>query len=252
MLSDRVCAVRVIAPGFRLLLVNVYMPYEENDMSSIEYYDQLSVLESLINDNTDCHVIIGGDLKVDLSRARMHTALLDSFCDHMGLIPAVHHRNSRVDFTYHFNYERFSVIDRFLLSSDAFNFAVKSVLSVHDVDNTSDHSPLISELTLQLNWMGYGERQHRPSPAWAKASDTEKSHYRHALSARLQSVSHSADAFSSTDFHCSNQLHIKDINEYANSLIQLCVEAANETIPKTHSREGVCRSYSRMVGARMS
>ena len=45
----------------------------------------------LIENNADCHVILGGDFNVDFSRDRLNTALLNSFCDHMGLNPIIRH-----------------------------------------------------------------------------------------------------------------------------------------------------------------
>ena len=54
---------------FKILLINVYMPYEV-------FADQLVVMEDVIDNNTDCHVIVGGDFNVDLDR--IHTAMLVS------------------------------------------------------------------------------------------------------------------------------------------------------------------------------
>jgi hypothetical protein len=44
------------------------MPYEnESDTDTADDF-----VEQLINNNCDCRVIVGGDLNVDLSRARSH------------------------------------------------------------------------------------------------------------------------------------------------------------------------------------
>jgi len=45
------------------------MPHEGNDSMSEEFVDQLHVIESVILDNLDCRIIVGGDFNVDLSRA---------------------------------------------------------------------------------------------------------------------------------------------------------------------------------------
>jgi len=53
--------------------------------------DQLFIIETLINDNSDCHIIVGGDFNVDFSRNRIHSAMLSSFCTfNLSLTPAVH------------------------------------------------------------------------------------------------------------------------------------------------------------------
>ena len=71
----------------KLLFVNVYMPYEGDEAMTADFADQLNEIENLVSNNNDCHVIMGGDFNVDISRDRLHTAMLDSFCDSMGLNP---------------------------------------------------------------------------------------------------------------------------------------------------------------------
>ena len=97
------------------------MQYENCDSNFDEFSDHLLVIERMIAENLDCHVIIGGDFNVDFSRPRVHTALLRGFCDDQGLHAAVEHHNSTVDYTYNFNMIRFSILDHFLLSPALFN-----------------------------------------------------------------------------------------------------------------------------------
>jgi exonuclease III len=77
--SRRICALRMTSEEIKLLFVNVYMPYEGDEGMTAEFADELNVIENLVNDNNDCHIIIGGDFNVDFSRDRLHTALLDGF-----------------------------------------------------------------------------------------------------------------------------------------------------------------------------
>ena len=71
--SNRICAIRLSNSVFRLLLVNVYMPYEGGEHMTDEFAEQLKVIEGIIVTNSDCHVVLGGDFNVDLSRQRVHT-----------------------------------------------------------------------------------------------------------------------------------------------------------------------------------
>jgi len=77
--SRRICAIHLVSDSLKLLLVNVYMPYEGYDGMTEEFADQLHLIENIISNNIDCHIIVGGDLNVDLSRAWVHTAMLNSF-----------------------------------------------------------------------------------------------------------------------------------------------------------------------------
>ena len=66
--SRRICAVRVCSSNWKLLLVNVYMPYENDSVSTEEFAQLLSVLDDLIITYPDYNVVIGGDFNVDFSR----------------------------------------------------------------------------------------------------------------------------------------------------------------------------------------
>jgi len=45
------------------------MPNEGNDGMAEEFADQLHLIENIISNYIDCHIIVGGDFNVDLSRA---------------------------------------------------------------------------------------------------------------------------------------------------------------------------------------
>ena len=100
--SRRVCAVRISldSDSVKILIVNVYIPYEDGDENTDDFVRVLVVIEELIISNSDCHVIIGGDFNVDFSRDRTHTALLNSFIQVSGLIPADRHAASHIHYTY--------------------------------------------------------------------------------------------------------------------------------------------------------
>jgi len=48
-----------------------------------------------------------------------------------------------IDFTLNFNNERFSIIDHFIVPGSVFKFSINSVCVIHEVDNLSDHKPLL-------------------------------------------------------------------------------------------------------------
>jgi len=87
--SRRICAIRISSDNFKLLLINIYIPYENQDDTTDDFADQLFIIETLINDNSDCHIIVGGDFNVDFSRNRIHTAMLSSFCTNFLLLPFI-------------------------------------------------------------------------------------------------------------------------------------------------------------------
>jgi len=61
---------------------------------------------------------------VDLSRQRVNTAILQSFCIDVGLSPVALHRSAKFDYSYHLGMTRSSLIEHFLLSGTLFYSAV--------------------------------------------------------------------------------------------------------------------------------
>jgi len=73
--SRRISAIRISNNNFKLLLI-----YENQNDTTDDFADQLVIEENLINNNSDCHILVGGDFNVDFSRNLIHTAMLSSFC----------------------------------------------------------------------------------------------------------------------------------------------------------------------------
>jgi len=122
--SRRICAVRVCSSNWKLLLVNVYMSYENDSVSTEEFAQLISVSDDLIITYSDYNVVICGEFNVDFSRDWVHTALLNSFCDSIGLTPIVRHPICNMDYSYNFNIRRFSILDHFLLSGSLYYHCV--------------------------------------------------------------------------------------------------------------------------------
>jgi len=140
--SRRICAISLSSDTWKLLIINVYMPFENGYTNTDEFVYLLSVIEDIVASNGDCQCIIGGDFNVDFTRSRMHTAFLDRFCTDIGLVPADHHADFNVDYTYQFCMDRFSTLDHFLLSTRLYDTCVECINVQHTVDNISDHDPI--------------------------------------------------------------------------------------------------------------
>jgi len=130
--SRRVCAVLFESTDVRLLCICVYiMPYKSDASSIAEFEFQLSIIDTLLEQHSDCHVLVGGDFNVDFSRNWANSWVLDEYCTNTHLFPVIRNKCSTVDYTYHLCMKRFATIDHFL--------AVIEQFVMHDVDNTSDH-----------------------------------------------------------------------------------------------------------------
>jgi len=234
--SKRLCAVHISTDKWKLLIVNVYMPYENDDESNDEFVQLLSLIENLIYTYPGSHVLVGGDFNVDFNRDWVHTALLDSFCDNIGLSPIIRHLNSNIDYTYNFNMTRFSILDHFLLSGTLFAASVMSASVVHDVDNTSDHDPLVLNLLLDARYIGLSNRVFTPHVSWAKASDYDLNNYKTSLSNRLSAISIPYAALLCRDLRCQNCAHHNAMHQYLDAISEACLTAGEDSLPHTSAR----------------
>ena len=173
------CAVRMVCGAYKLLLVNVYMSYEGNEAMTDDFADQLSVVESLINDNLDCHIVVGGDFNVDFDRQWLHTSMLSSFCDNNDINPVDRHSSCTVDYSYNLNMSRLNTLDHFLLSGTLYSNAVDSCFALHDVDNLSDHDPVVLRLALVMKLISFTNRVYSPRISWIKPTVIRDCHGGH-------------------------------------------------------------------------
>ena len=129
--SRRIWVLSVCYDTINLLFINVYLPHEDGDANSDEFSRQRSITDNIVAQNQDFEVILGRDFNVDFSRNLSHTCLLNDFCSLTNLYPVIKHTCSIMDYTYHFNMSRFSVLDYFVVSGGLFDAAMSSFYSVH-------------------------------------------------------------------------------------------------------------------------
>ena len=120
-----------------------------------------------------------------------------------------------------------------MLSEVLFNTAVNPAHVMHDVDNTSDHEPIVLQLKLQVDFLGFCDKVYTPRVSWAKASESDVAKYRNELSLKLQNTELPTDALLCSDFQCRDVTHFQAISLYAASLSNACIDAAVTTLPRT-------------------
>src|SRR5664279_4825 len=173
--NRRVCSVRVCTSVHKLLLINVYMPCENDDIAYDEYNGVLADVAAIADQFADHCLILGGDFNVDFNKHKLHSSLLSNFCDGNNLSVAANHRSCDIDYTYNFCMSRFSFIDHFILPRVVFETSIVSCVVTHDGDNLSDHDPITITLDIDLNCVASSSRCYLKRHAWykAKACDIE-------------------------------------------------------------------------------
>jgi len=221
--SRRVCSVLIDNHVHKLLCFNVYLPYEDDDVAEEEFNVQLRAITNIIEQYSDAYVIVGGDFNVDLARSWHHTDLLNEFCDELDLWPVIKHNCSKLDYTYHFNMLRFHAIDHFIVSRGLFDGTINSYLAIHDVDNTSDHSPICMQLCLTVERIRFTPRQRVPKPAWYEASDVDIACYKNCLLQNLSDLDLPYSALLCRNVMCSEPSHTFALNDLAASIATACI-----------------------------
>ena len=70
--SDRICATHVNNSDCKFIIINVYMPNDDETEESFNMYgDILSEISSIINIHDESTLIIGGDFNVDSRRTKL-------------------------------------------------------------------------------------------------------------------------------------------------------------------------------------
>ena len=235
--SNTVPEYRVSFDSVMVLLINVYMPFEDGDDNLDEFIRMLSLIDELISKNSDCHVILGGDFNVDFCRDWTHTGLLTGLCDEVGLKPTIRHAASTIDYTYNFDMKRFSILDHFILSDTLFDNCVYSASVLHEVNNLSEHDPILLGLNIDIKHAELRARIFNPRISWVKASATELNNYRCLLSQNLKSINLPASTLLCTDMCCKDADHHSAVSQFAVAITNACLAAAEACLPHTSTRQ---------------
>jgi len=191
----------------------------------------------LIDRNLDCHIVICGDFNVDFSRNWLHTELLRGFCENIYCRPVCGHHRCTVDYTYNFNMSRFNVLDHFLLSGVLYDSCVERSYVLHDVDNLSDHDPIMLDLVLDVQYVGCASNVYTPRASWKKASDLDLFNYKSALSRNLANLHSQAAFLTCHDMNCSISHHFSALTDYVKGITDACINACKSSIPSTSLKQ---------------
>jgi exonuclease III len=83
--NKRICSIRVCNDTYKLLFINVYMPYESDADAADESNSVMADLIAIIDQFNDHCFVIGGDFNVDFNKHEVHSTLLREMCDENGI-----------------------------------------------------------------------------------------------------------------------------------------------------------------------
>jgi exonuclease III len=248
--SRRICALHCVCENVRIVLINVYLPFENDYVSEDEFCIQLSIIDDIIQRFPDCFVICGGDFNVDFQRDRTHNARLNEFCRNMPLQPAFTHSCSLADYAYNFNMHRFSIIDHFLVSEALFDEATSQMYVRHEIDNRSDHDPIFMHLSIIYDHFSITPRVFTSRFVRQNASKEDKMSYQESLRTYLSEISLPTKVLLCHNTVCCHAQHDEMLSLYARNFLR-GMSASRRNSYSCHSPclNGTCAWLDRVCGA---
>ena len=213
-----------------ILLFNVYLPYESSSNAD-DFLLQLAIISDIIERYPYAQVILGGDLNTDFNRDGNQTQILREFSTRNGLIPCSQLTGYDVDYTYHLNCERFSILEHFMLSASLAGAPELRVGVTHPVDNTSDHEPVTLYLPLHVDRIRSVPSEYTRTFAWYKCTSKQLKDYADYVNETLDCLNVPTASLACTDIFCNCLNHLEELQTYGSAIIQTCLNAAHSFIP---------------------
>ena len=231
----RVHATRFPFPSTNLLIINSYcMCDPQTDFDDTELYDLLAEIKRIIDIAACENISIQGDLNCDFRRQTPFVQIVRNFCTDMDIQPIFSNPKDTVPAISHAycqlreNEAVCSLVDHFIVNKSLYD-AILEAGSIQSDENFSWHDPIyfkigLSNLNLQLETL-----QYTAKPSWNKASEENKSQFTECLNAKLANLDISNHLLQCKDLNC--KIHIQEINNYCEDLLEAVDESAVETIP---------------------
>lgn len=238
--SNRLCCISILIHSMTLFLFSVYMPIDINEMQNInEYNDVLSEISQLCLLHNVENLCILGDFNTDLGRENSwHTRSLKQFVRSEKLLFAQHNDVANVRYTYRSRaHDTCSTLDHFIVSP-CINDIITAYYSIcEDVDNMSDHTPLILHLNLNVSLFETVETKFKPRKKWSNIEPTHINLYRENLDFYLYSYNNYLlnSCITCNDIYCACDNHIAFIQKFHDVIISALINASS-VIPETQKQ----------------
>ena len=209
------------------------MPCDENTRGANYqlFIDTLNSISQLIHTVDTPNVLLGGDWNCDMSRVSPQVNALKDFLNTHHLKCGLGHTLSDVTYTYESkSCHARSTIDHFMLSGHLYDL-ICEYTSPSDVDNLSDHNPVLCKLDADVSYIANDERTFVPRSAWHKASETDIDNYKVTLTDALNTINIDPALIHCDDIRCT--LHHSDIYQLYDDIVLAICTATDQCIPTT-------------------
>jgi len=232
--EPRICAVTVTTNLGLVLCVNVYMPYDDNDISSIvEYVDICSKVSVIFSDSDAVYLAVAGDFNCAVN-SRLYGAYCDFLKEEQLLCVDSQHLHDVFMYVSD-DGKSTSWIDH-IVCSPALLPCISEVSVLYDA-LSSDHRPMSACFKSLVSPSGYmtfdaSNRDNGLHSNWYKASATDVYRYSSCLKLALKGINIPSYTLSCQGL-CGDADHNKLIDDYYNNIVECIYVTTDRYIPKT-------------------
>ena len=234
--SDRLCALGLhIIHSIQLYLFGIYMPCDLNDHLSIGKYESvLSEISSLCIKYNAEYVCIGGDFNTQFSRREsLNTKTILQFIGEENLYVPLNHSYANVDYSYsNVSTNTYSIIDHVIVSSNLSDVISSYYIICNDVENQSDHSPIVLELLIDISKHITVPYNSKPCKNLKCANQKDIDMYKTKLDNILHYIDMPYELLQCNNVLCEIKGHVNGICKLHDDIISACLYAS-EIIPET-------------------
>ena len=202
---------------------------------SEEYVKCIDYIESLL-ESVNCNSFICcGDFNTSFERANAQTECLTSFMERNNLTLSWNNPVSKKEFTYtNLALNHFSCIDHFITTHNIFDCIIDNVV-IYDAQNSSSQNIVyfcigVSNFKHMID--SKCNSSHIPNSNWSKAGVEHIEQYQFKLNNSLSLIDVNMPAINCHNWHCECAEHKNEINLLCSKLINSCIDASHETIPR--------------------
>lgn len=194
------------------------------------------------------HLIVGGDMNVDLSRNNAHSKCLSEFASRHNLLFAWKHANAKENAIYvNETLSHYSCIDYFMIDKIFYDEIENHV--VDDIVLPTGHRPIKLSFRLNISKLKNIERQHFIKRlAWYKASEDDIDSYRLEVKTYLDAIEIPFTAVKcNSNAICNDGSHNNALANYASSIIDACLTASNKHIPFVKKKKDLICGWNKYI-----
>ena len=226
--TTRACALDISLGDENLVVANLYLPVDNQSKTSVsqELIDVFDEVELFVRGCHGKHLIIGGDMNLDIARHNAHDELYKVWCDRIDCTYVHDLPGCEISYTYNDPSNNcFTCIDHFTVSKSLLR-SISGANVCYESLNPSKHSPVVLNIKYTPDRVNLvdGDNTHRSSVAWYKVKDHHINSYQMCQDQYLAEMN-KFDVIYCSDTKCVDEEHRRQIDHWCDDLVQCCLSS---------------------------